>query len=96
MEDPQTIASDAGLFSETEAENSPDASQTENPVEEMDSSTSIPRNFESTPTQAVSTLGKRPVHSSLEWQEVERSRPNRGRARKQNYSRQTKKPKNPQ
>ena len=55
-----------------------DASQAESQEEEMDSSTNPPHDFKRTPTQFDSTLGKRPIHSSLEWQEMGRFRSNRG------------------
>ena len=88
MEDPQTITSNPGLFSDTEAETShpedSDMSQPKSQEEDMDISTNPPPGLETTPPKADSTLGKRPIHSSLERQEVGRPRSSRGRSKKQN------------
>ncbi len=86
MEDPQTIISDAGLFSETEAETS------QNEELEMDSSSIIPNDYEKTPPLAESSLGKRSNHPSSGLEEIKNPRLNKGRVCKQNQQRQAKRP----
>jgi len=86
MDDPQMITSDAGLFSETEAEIS------QNEELDIDSSSIIPNDYEKTPSLAESSLDKRSNHPSSGLEEVKNPRPNKGRACKQNQQRQAKRP----